>query len=64
MAVRELTFSILKNIVGTYVFQELLEKRHEIARDIEKHVEKYVENWGVNIDNIYIKDIKLTPDLV
>lgn len=46
-AVAQVTYAILKNIVGSFILQELLEKRKEIADQIEKQVEKYAENWGV-----------------
>lgn len=45
MAVMQLTYAILKNMAGQFILQDILEKRTEIADDIEKQVEKYVIEW-------------------
>ncbi len=37
-AVAEITYSILKNSTGNFILQDLLEKRNDIADDIEKQV--------------------------
>ncbi|CAK91706.1 unnamed protein product (macronuclear) [Paramecium tetraurelia] len=62
-AVRQITYAVLKNTVGSFVLQDLLEKRQEVADQIEDQVDEYVKDWGVLIDNIYMKDIQLSPDL-
>ncbi|KRX09906.1 hypothetical protein PPERSA_05298 [Pseudocohnilembus persalinus] len=62
-AVTELTYSLLKNTCGQFILQDLLEKRAEIADDIEKQVEIHVKEWGIKIENIYMKDIQLNQDL-
>lgn len=36
LAVTQVTYAILKNIVGSFQLQDLLEKRQEIADQIEK----------------------------
>lgn len=41
----------------------MLEKRQEIADDIEKQVDQYIEEWGVDIEEIFIKDIQLSREL-
>lgn len=48
-AIAEVTYAILKNTCGQFVLQDLLEKRQEIADDIEKQVDQYTEEWGVNV---------------
>jgi erythrocyte band 7 integral membrane protein len=37
-AIAEVTYAILKNTCGQFILQDLLEKRQEIADDIEKQV--------------------------
>ena len=49
VAISEVTYAILKNTCGQFTLQELLEKRQEIADDIEKQVDQYVIEWGVDV---------------
>jgi erythrocyte band 7 integral membrane protein len=48
-AIAEITYAILKNTCGQFVLQDLLEKRQEIADDIEKQVDQYTDEWGINV---------------
>ena len=50
LAIAEVTYAILKNTCGQFVLQDLLEKRQEIADDIEKQVDQYIEEWGVDVN--------------
>jgi hypothetical protein len=49
VAIAEVTYAILKNTCGQFILQDLLEKRQEIADDIEKQVDQYVSEWGVDV---------------
>lgn len=49
VAIAEVTYAILKNTCGQFILQDLLEKRQEIADDIEKQVDQYVVDWGVDV---------------
>ena len=62
-AVQFLTFSSLRNTCGQHILQDLLEKRLEVTSTIRKNVEEHVDEWGVKIDNIFIKDILLSNEL-
>lgn len=62
-AVQYLTFSSLRNTCGQHVLQDLLEKRLEVTSTIRKNVEEHVDEWGVKIDNIFIKDILLSSEM-
>jgi hypothetical protein len=50
VAIAEVTYAILKNTCGQFVLQDLLEKRQEIADDIEKQVDHFVSEWGVDVN--------------
>jgi SPFH domain / Band 7 family len=52
IAIAEVTYAILKNTCGQFILQDLLEKRQEIADDIEKQVDQYVMEWGVDVQNL------------
>ncbi len=54
-AVIKVSGGIIKNTVTNFTFQDLLEKRDKIAKDIEDQIEPIVEHWGVNIDKIFLK---------
>lgn len=54
-AVVKVSGGIIKNTVTNFTFQDLLEKRDKIAKDIEDQIEPIVEHWGVNIDKIFLK---------
>ena len=45
-----MTYAILKNTCGQFILQDLLEKRLEIADDIEKQVDQYIIEWGVDVE--------------
>lgn len=62
-AVQYLTFSSLRNTCGQHTLQDLLEKRLEVTSTIRQNVEEHVDEWGVKIENIFIKDILLSSDL-
>lgn len=62
-AIEEMTYAILKNTCGQFILQDLLEKRTEIANDIEKQIDDYTRNWGVDVVDIFIKDVQLNPEL-
>ena len=50
-AVAELAISTVRAVIGHYTFQEVLEKRAEVANKIEEIIEKYVFDWGIDVDN-------------
>ena len=60
LAVTELALSTVRAIVGHYTLQEVLEKRAEVAAEIEKFVERHVFDWGIEIDSCQFKDIILS----
>lgn len=58
MAISEVTYAILKNTCGQFILQDLLEKRQEIADDIEKQVDQYVVEWGVDVTSFLFRSNK------
>ena len=51
----EKSYSAMRTIVGEHILQELLEDRAGIAEDMEKNVKNSVLQWGLYIENIFIK---------
>lgn len=63
LAVSQLTFSTLRTVCGIHTLQEILEKRKEITHAIHQYIEEHVEEWGIIIENVFMKDIVLNKDL-
>jgi len=40
-----------------------LEKRAELAKNIENQIDEYVFDWGVDVSSVAIKDIVLNNDI-
>lgn len=62
-AVSNLTFATLRNTCGQHVLQELLEKREQVSNHIQEYVDEHVHDWGIKVENIFIKDMNLAPDV-
>ena len=58
-----LTYATLRNVCGHYILQDLLEKRQEVTQTIQEMVEEHVDEWGLRVEQIFIKDIILNPEL-
>ena len=56
-SVEMITKAILKNTASVFTFQELLEKRNQIADDIELQIDPFTSEWGIKIKDIYFKGI-------
>ena len=62
-AISQLAVSVIRAAIGHYTLQELLEKRAELAKNIESQIEEYVFDWGVDVSSFAIKDIILNQDI-
>jgi len=60
-AVAQLAQTTMRNIVGEFELDEILQKRDEISKKIQNIVDKDTDPWGIKVIKIEIKDINL-PD--
>lgn len=60
-AVSQLAQTTMRNIVGEFELDEILQKREEISQKIQTIVDKDTDPWGIKVSKIEIKDIEL-PD--
>ena len=60
-AVSQLAQTTMRNIVGEFELDEILQKREVISTKIQEIVDKATDPWGIKVDKIEIKDIEL-PD--
>ena len=62
-AIRSYSQTSLRNIVGEYSLDELLEKRELIADKMKMIVDSYTKEWGVDIQKIELQDVVLPSDM-
>ncbi|KAI3382509.1 hypothetical protein SNEBB_010945 [Seison nebaliae] len=53
----------LRNVLGTKSLQQILVERNEIAEQLKELVDEATDRWGVTVDRVEIKDVKLPPQL-
>ncbi|KAL3871787.1 hypothetical protein ACJMK2_039763 [Sinanodonta woodiana] len=58
-----LAASTLRNILGTKNLTELLSDRESISRSMKETLDAATEPWGVNIERVEIKDVRLPGDM-
>jgi regulator of protease activity HflC (stomatin/prohibitin superfamily) len=62
-AIKSYSQTSLRNIVGEYSLDELLEKREAIAEKMKLIVDGYTKEWGVDIQKIELQDVVLPLDM-
>ena len=60
-AVSQLSQTTMRNIVGEFELDEILQKREEVSHKIKSIVDKETDAWGIHVDRIELKHIEL-PD--
>ncbi|MAG08450.1 hypothetical protein CMO89_03180 [Candidatus Woesearchaeota archaeon] len=58
-AVSQLAQTTMRNIVGEFELDEILQKREDISSKIQTIVDKDTDPWGIKVKKIEIKDIEL-----
>ena len=60
-AVSQLSQTTMRNIVGEFELDEILQKREEVSHKIKSIVDKETDAWGIKVDRIELKHIEM-PD--
>ncbi|MBW2974539.1 slipin family protein [Candidatus Woesearchaeota archaeon] len=60
-AVSQLAQTTMRNIVGEFEMDDILQKREDISNKIQQIVDKDTDPWGIKVSKIELKDIEL-PD--
>lgn len=60
-AISQYAQTTMRNIVGEVTLDELLSSRDQIADRIRTIVDEETDNWGLKVQNVELKDVKL-PD--
>jgi regulator of protease activity HflC (stomatin/prohibitin superfamily) len=61
--VMKYTQTSMRDVIGKYKLNELLENREEVALALEKKVDELSKSWGVDISKAEIQDIALPEDM-
>jgi regulator of protease activity HflC (stomatin/prohibitin superfamily) len=62
-AISQYAQTTMRNIVGEVTLDELLASRDRIAERIKEIVEKETSAWGLQVNNVELKDVSLPPDM-
>jgi regulator of protease activity HflC (stomatin/prohibitin superfamily) len=62
-AVAKYAQSSIRDIVGKYSLDALLENREEIASELKIKVDSLTNKWGIDVTNAEIQDINLPADM-
>ena len=62
-AVSQLSQTTMRNIVGEFELDEILQQREKISKKIQSIVDGATDVWGIKVTRIEIKDIELPEDM-
>lgn len=62
-AVSQMAQTTMRNMVGKVDLDTLLRNRDQIAADIKTFVDEATDPWGIDVESVELKDIRLPQDL-
>jgi len=62
-AISQYAQTTMRNIVGEVTLDELLSSRDKIADRIREIVDKETDAWGLKVQNVELKDVKLPAEM-
>ena len=62
-AVGQLAQTTMRNAVGAVSLDELLSERDKISTEICKVIDKATDPWGIKVENVELKDVKLPEEM-
>ena len=62
-AVSQLAQTTMRNIVGEFELDEILQQREKISRKIQSIVDSATDIWGIKVTRIELKDIELPENM-
>ena len=62
-AIAQLSQAALRDVCGKVELDTILSKREEIGRNIKDIVERETKEWGIEINDVKIKDIQLPENM-
>jgi regulator of protease activity HflC (stomatin/prohibitin superfamily) len=62
-AITQLAQAALRDVCGKVELDTILSKREEMGKNIKEIVEEETKEWGININDVKIKDIQLPENM-
>ena len=62
-AISQLAQTTMRNAVGAISLDELLAERDKISTEICKVIDEATDPWGIKVENVELKDIKLPEEM-
>lgn len=62
-ATAQLAQTTMRNVVGEVALDDLLSKREEISKKIKEIVDVATDPWGIDVNNVELKDIGLNDEM-
>lgn len=62
-AVSKYAQTAIRNIIGRYNLDDLLESREEIADTLKEEIDKLSKDWGIDVTRVGLQDISLPSDM-
>jgi len=62
-AVSKYAQTAIRNIIGRYNLDDLLESREEIAEMLKEEIDKLSKDWGIDVTRVGLQDISLPTDM-
>merc|ERR1719382_2241605 len=60
---RLLAATTLRNVLGTKSLCDILSERESIATDMQETLDEATEPWGVKVERVEVKDVRLPQNL-
>jgi len=60
---RLLASTTLRNALGTRTLQDILAEREEVANQILQHLDAATDEWGIKVERVEVKDVRLPQNL-
>ncbi|EAR90881.2 SPFH domain/band 7 family protein (macronuclear) [Tetrahymena thermophila SB210] len=62
-SVKELSICALRSTISQFKYQELLDNRDLFRKKMEEFVEEYIHDWGIDVEQIIIKDMNMDQNI-
>lgn len=63
-ALIERTMTTLRTTLGTRTVQDCIEHRESLAQEIEDIIAPVAKTWGISVESILIKDLRMSHELL
>jgi regulator of protease activity HflC (stomatin/prohibitin superfamily) len=63
-ALMQLTYTVLRDVIGTHTLQECLAERESIAQNVRNHVKEISHSWGVEVESMRFKDMHMSETVL